>query len=134
MPRRQSDARVSSKTTKRFSRSSKPEKKRGRERRGLLIAIYIEALPGSKFYSDKSRISASSNAMENKAVQANSQPTSYNLLFSPDKPQVAVPKCVTEYKSKPADSPGTLQRRLDNASERRKVRLMLTIYLYYKHF
>ncbi|CAI8037769.1 hypothetical protein GBAR_LOCUS21120 [Geodia barretti] len=58
--------------------------------------------------------------MENQPVQANAQPMSYSIVFSPDKPQVPVPKCVTEYKSKPADSPGTLQRRLDDATERRK--------------
>ena len=55
-------------------------------------------------------------------MQANAQPMSYSIVFSPDKPQVPVPKCVTEYKSKPADSPGTLQRKLDNAAERRRVR------------
>ena len=60
--------------------------------------------------------------MENQPVQANAQPMSYSIVFSPDKPQVPVPKCVTEYKSKPGDSPGTLQRRLDDATERRKVK------------
>lgn len=60
--------------------------------------------------------------MENQPVQANAQPMSYSIVFSPDKPHVPVPKCVTEYKSKPADSPGTLQRKLDDAAERRRVR------------
>ena len=59
--------------------------------------------------------------MENQPLQANAQPMGYSLVFSPDKPQVPVPKCVTEYKSKPADSPGKLQRKLDSAAERRKV-------------
>ena len=63
--------------------------------------------------------------MENQPLQANAQPMSYRIVFSPDKPQVAVPKCVTEYKSRPADSPGTLQRKLDDAAERRKVRLRI---------
>ena len=63
-------------------------------------------------------------------MQANAQPMSYSIVFSPDKPQVPVPKCVTEYKSKPADSPGTLQRRLDDATERRKVKKTLFSFWY----
>jgi hypothetical protein len=58
--------------------------------------------------------------MENQPMQANAQPMSYSIVFIPDKPQVPVPKYVTEYKSKPADSPGTLQRKLDDAADRRK--------------
>ena len=61
--------------------------------------------------------------MENQGVQAN-QPVSYSIVFSPDKPQRGgIPKCVCEYKSQPAHSPGTLQRKLDDAAERRKVGL-----------
>lgn len=66
--------------------------------------------------------------MENQPLQANTQPLGYSIVFSPDKPHVAVPKCVADYKSKPADSPGTLQKKLDSATERKKV--VRTTYMY----
>lgn len=61
--------------------------------------------------------------MENQPSKANMQPppVGYSIVFSPDKPQATVPKCVTEYKSKTAASPGTLQKKLDKAAERKKV-------------
>lgn len=61
--------------------------------------------------------------MENQPSKANVQPppVGYSIVFSPDKPPATVPKCVTEYKSKAAASPGTLQKKLDKAAERKKV-------------
>ena len=61
--------------------------------------------------------------MANQPPQANSQPppVGYSIVFSPDRPQVPIPKCVTDYKSKPVGSPGKLQKKLDKAAERKKV-------------
>lgn len=68
--------------------------------------------------------------MENQPLQANTQPLGYSIVFSPDKPHVPVPKCVADYKSKPADSPGTLQKKLDSAAERKKVAQTTLYFLY----
>lgn len=63
--------------------------------------------------------------MDNQSVRAGSlrqsQPVGYSIVFSPDKPQASVPKCVQNYRSKPAASPGSLQKKLEEAAERRKV-------------
>lgn len=68
--------------------------------------------------------------MENQPLQANAQPLGYSIVFSPDKPQVAIPKCVADYKSKPADSPGTLQKKFDSAAERKKVAKTIQYHMY----
>ena len=61
---------------------------------------------------------------ENVPYRANRGPqVGYSIEFEPVKPKAAVPKCVTEYCSKPKQisSPVKLQEKQDRAAIRRKV-------------
>ena len=73
-------------------------------------------------------LSTMSENTENLSYKAN-RPVGYSIEFEPDKPPAPVPKCVLEYSSKPAPSPRELQEKLTQAALRKKVRIIVYVYI-----
>lgn len=69
--------------------------------------------------------------VENQSFKAN-RPVGYCIQFEPEKPCAPVPKCVTDYCIKPTLSPQELQQKMDQASLRRKARVVImhTMYIH----
>ena len=62
--------------------------------------------------------------VENQSFKAN-RPVGYCIQFEPEKPCAPVPKCVTDYCTKPTLSPQELQQKMDQASLRKKARAVM---------